>query len=258
MAPIYLFKPCLKCLNENYHSRIKDHINNPPEKQDFQRVSHNLANFIKLKDDSKTGSVANPKRYQIHHIEDTPENYRKSAGAATKRGSSSKRDDDDVGQPRHAKEMPTIRRLPNEPDEDYIRRVNRITRESIKESQFEAKYGVSVVRNGKTGEITLRKQPRDELMLQMKAAKKTQAAEAAGKKVRPAAATTKLSDADRKTLVKEMMSKKKKDRIAAQPRPEYQRDEVKFGEVVHAPPTLAVPRRAKKAETVARVRGKSE
>lgn len=34
--------------------RIKDKINNPPEKRDFQKVSHSLARFIKLKDAAKT------------------------------------------------------------------------------------------------------------------------------------------------------------------------------------------------------------
>lgn len=33
--------------------RIKDKINNPPEKRDFQKVSHSFARFIKLKEDAK-------------------------------------------------------------------------------------------------------------------------------------------------------------------------------------------------------------
>lgn len=33
--------------------RIKDKINNPPERRDFQKVSHSLARFIKLKEDAK-------------------------------------------------------------------------------------------------------------------------------------------------------------------------------------------------------------
>ena len=34
--------------------RIKDKINNPPERRDFQKVSHSLARFIKLKEAAKT------------------------------------------------------------------------------------------------------------------------------------------------------------------------------------------------------------
>lgn len=36
--------------------RIKDKIDNPPESKDFQKVSHNLANFIKLKEEAKAGT----------------------------------------------------------------------------------------------------------------------------------------------------------------------------------------------------------
>lgn len=34
--------------------RIKDKINHPPEKNDYQKVSHKLADFIKLKEGAKT------------------------------------------------------------------------------------------------------------------------------------------------------------------------------------------------------------
>lgn len=36
--------------------RIKDKINNPPEKRDHQKVSHSLARFIKLKEAAKNQS----------------------------------------------------------------------------------------------------------------------------------------------------------------------------------------------------------
>lgn len=37
----------------NIFFRIKDKINNPPEKRDHQKVSHSLARFIKLKEAAK-------------------------------------------------------------------------------------------------------------------------------------------------------------------------------------------------------------
>lgn len=37
--------------------RIKDKINNPPEKRDHQKVSHSLARFIKLKEAAKKQST---------------------------------------------------------------------------------------------------------------------------------------------------------------------------------------------------------
>lgn len=36
-----------------FDDRIKDKINNPPERRDFQKVSHSLARFIKLKEEAK-------------------------------------------------------------------------------------------------------------------------------------------------------------------------------------------------------------
>lgn len=50
-------------------SSIKDKINHPPEKQDFQRVSHKLADFIKLKEHVKSGKG---KIKNIQHEEDNP------------------------------------------------------------------------------------------------------------------------------------------------------------------------------------------
>lgn len=43
-------------INGFIYYRIKDKINNPPEKRDFQKVSHSLARFIKLKEDAKKQS----------------------------------------------------------------------------------------------------------------------------------------------------------------------------------------------------------
>lgn len=166
---------------------------------------------------------------------------------------------------RHDKALPAIRRLQNEPDEDYLRRVNRITHASIRESQFESKYGVEVIRNQR-GEITIKKRPVDELGEAMKAARRRQKKnggkddeeedEVAAKKRkrREAAEAKKMTDAERKKLVKEMMvAKKKAKAVAAEKAVEYKTDVVAFGEVTHGPPQLVTPRRAQKADTVPRV-----
>lgn len=166
---------------------------------------------------------------------------------------------------RHDKELSTIRRLQNEPDEEYLRRVNRITQASIRESQFETKYGVEVIRN-KRGEITIKKRPADELDEVMKEALRRQkrnggkdddpddATAAKRRKKQEAKASQKMTDQERRKLVKTMMAEKKKAKAeAASKAVEYKTDVVAFGEVVHGPPTLVTPRRAQKAETVARV-----
>lgn len=146
--------------------------------------------------------------------------------------------------------MPSIHRYQNEGDEDYLRRVNRITRESIQESQFEAKYGVEVIRNHKTGEIKLKKRPKDELEEQMKKARKDDATSGKNKGKVP---ETLITPAERKKLVKEMIAQRKEKEKQTKPVEEFKKDDIKFGEVVHGPPQLTAPRKATKSDTVPRV-----
>lgn len=147
-----------------------------------------------------------------------------------------------------------------------MRRVNRITHASIRESQFESKYGVEVIRNQR-GEITIKKRPADELDVAMKEARRRQKRNggkdddaddpvaAKKRKKREAAEAKKMTDAERKALVKQMMAAKKtaKATAASKVPVEYKTDHVAFGEVTHGPPQLVTPRRAQKADTVPRV-----
>lgn len=152
--------------------------------------------------------------------------------------------------------MPDIRRYQNEPDDVYLRRVNRLTRESIQESKFETKYGVEVIRNAKSGEISLRKRPDDEFEVQRKKLLKQQLEERRNKKSKKKTATTEpdvvLTVKERTILAKEMLKKRKAEK-ADNVIVEYKKDDIKFGEIVHAPPHLCKPRLAKKFETVPRV-----
>jgi len=216
--------------NQQRLALIKDKINNPPEKQDFQKVSHKLASFIKLKDDVKSGKF---KLKKPKDEEDKPENYKNKRNLPA----------------RHNKELPSIQRYQNESDEDYLRRVNRVTRESIQESQFEAKYGVEVIRNRKTGEIKLKKRPKDELEEQMKKARKENATSGKNKGKVP---DVTMTPAERKKLVKEMIAQRKEKEKQNKGVEEFKKDEIKFGEIVHGPPQLSTPRKATKSETLAR------
>lgn len=135
-----------------------------------------------------------------------------------------------------------------------MRRVNRVTRESVEESKFEAKYGVEVVRNQKTGEIKLKKRPRNEIDERIKQNMENHKRMKKGEKIMPKAAI--VAPEEKKKMIKQMMTQKKQEEQEAKKQTveEFKRDDVKFGEVVKAPPQLTVPRLAKKAETVPRVR----
>lgn len=144
----------------------------------------------------------------------------------------------------------------NETDHAYLRRVNRITQESVQEAQFEAKYGVEVVRNKKTGEIKLKKKPANEIDERLKQNMEDhKRGKKSGKGADSAAAGTTivLSSEQKMKLVKKMMAEKKAAKTVAEPIKDFKKDEFTFGEVVHGPPTLTTPRRGQKAETVPRV-----
>lgn len=123
--------------------------NNPPTQNDEQRTSHNFKQFKKIVDAAKAG-----KKVKIGGIgrEDIPR-----ATAGKKKGQAAGAA---VSSHKHAS---NIKQFAEETDEDYLKRVNRITNASVREAQYEAKYGVNVIRNPKTGEITLQKRPKNEI-----------------------------------------------------------------------------------------------
>lgn len=151
---------------------------------------------------------------------------------------------------RNDKECENLYQRPNESDRNFMRRVNRITQESVEEAKFEAKYGVEVVRNKKTGEINLKKRPPNEIDERLK--QNVANLRLKGKKGN---APVVIPSHERKKLVKALMEEKKQkeSQSKAPVIEEFKRDEIKFGEVVNEPPQLTVPRLAKKAETVPRV-----
>lgn len=116
-------------------------------------------------------------------------------------------------------------------------RVKRVTKDSLNEAQFEAKYGVDVVRNSKTGEIQIKKRPKNDLL---------------AKKKKSADVVTKLTTSE-KLKLKKINIKEKKLAKRELNETEYKRDEFIFGEVVHGPPVLSTPKHGKKPETTAKV-----
>lgn len=131
--------------------------------------------------------------------------------------------------------------------------MKRITVETAQEAKFEAKYGVEVVRNPKTGEIKVKKKPVNEIDERLKENAKRERESKNGKKV-SAVPNIVLTSDERRKMAKELMAHKKTDDKGDEKKiEEYKKDEFVFGEVVHAPPTLATPRHGKKAETVPRV-----
>ncbi|KAM7349641.1 uncharacterized protein ACRADG_008500 [Cochliomyia hominivorax] len=223
---------------EAKEKKLKNVINSPPQKDD-QKLSYKFQQFKKLADQAKCGK----KIKRIHSgIEDKPKDAPPVSGNKKKIF------------PGDVNKFKNIKQMPGEEDLDYIRRVNRITTESLKEAQYEAKYGVKVIRDPKTGEISIKKKPPNEIDELLKQKKK----EMSGGKIKKKKKESEVKPIDPKLakgLIKQAIKEDEfeKQKEKEKELEEYRRDTVRFGEVVHAPPSiLALPRKAQKSETVPR------
>jgi hypothetical protein len=113
----------------------------------------------------------------------------------------------------------------------------------IQEAKFEAKYGVNVNVDPDTGEVSVTKQPRDEI---------NEMEHSSRKKLKKRAAETKSNKNEcKKQKLKEM---KKAKLEKNQDDFERFQDNVKFGEIVHAPPAIkTLPRKADSKDAKDRV-----
>lgn len=202
-------------------------------------MSYKFVQFKKLADQAKCGQ----KIKRIHSgIEDKPKEFSYTGNKMKNfKGDGNK--------------FKSIKQMPGEEDRDYMRRVNRITNQSLKEAQYEAKYGVKVIRDSNTGEISIKKKPLNEIDELLKQKKK----DMRGGKIKKNVNEKESKPIDPK-LVKELIKQaikedeEEKHREKEKEIVEYRKDVIKFGEIVHAPPNiLTLPRKAQKNETVPRV-----
>ncbi|EDV99839.1 uncharacterized protein LOC6564514 [Drosophila grimshawi] len=233
---------------EQREKKLANVTNNPPTQNDEQRASHNFQQFKKVADASKAG-----KKLKMGTIgkEDMPK-----GAAATKKTQ--------TAAAAGSKKNINIKQFADETNEEYLRRVNRITSASVREAQYEAKYGVNIIRNPTTGEITLQKRPKNEIDELLKQ-KQKERHNLKNKRGKPNAAIVKpgMDAKTRRELIKRACREadeeaKQQQQQQGQGIVEYKRDVFQFGEVVHAPPTIkTLPRKANRNETVPRPGRKS-
>ncbi|KAH8409004.1 hypothetical protein KR009_004994 [Drosophila setifemur] len=222
---------------EQKEKKLAKVTNHPPEKKDEQQVSFKFRQFKQVADAAKAG-----KKIKLGEIgkEDKP---RPSAGSKNVIPSS--------------KGTKNIKQFANETDEDYLRRVSRITSASVREAHYEAKYGVNVVRNPKTGEISVQKRPKNEIDELLKQKQKERRTGKNGRRKGKDQQNEKMDPKTSRELIKRAFKEAKEEPESegeqkATPA-EYKRDTFAFGEIVHAPPSLkTLPRKATQNETVPR------
>lgn len=175
-----------------------------------------MKEFIRLKAEAKQGPIKRPKPK-----EDVPKEPK-----------------------RPYKELPEFTPRRGEKPKNFLNRVNSETTANLKEAQFEAKYNVDVVRDDK-GELKVKKRS-EETMLDMDGKNK-------GKpNAKPIGIKKRKERFDKKKLKREKKQKIREE-LQSEKNQMYKQDDIKFGEICHAPPQLKViPRLAEKHETVAR------
>ncbi|XP_037938205.1 coiled-coil domain-containing protein 137-like [Teleopsis dalmanni] len=215
---------------------LKNSINNPPEIGNDQKISYKFAQFKKLADDVKCGKkIKKPHAGREDKPVEKPNKKNKTRIPENK--------------------VRNIKQISGESDEDYLRRVNRMTTESLREAKYEAKYGVNVLRDPQTGEITIKKRPKNEIdeLLKQKQNERINN-KRKGRKASKSQQVNRMDPKEAKALIKQAIKEDKEEKRNEKPDiEEYKRDVISFGEIVHRPPTLStLPRRAEKVDTVPR------
>lgn len=221
--------------------RIRDKINNPPKDINQQEVSKRFKSFIKLKESAKADGKGKQRKLQAVNLKNTLIRDFLEMKSVNDDFKSTKID------------LEGIRKNANETDYKFLKRVNRITHQRRVEAGFAAKYHVDIVRDQDTGEIKLKKKPKDEISELMK--KRRAEAKSGKKKFREKEIVkeepVKLTSLQ-KLKLKKLSKKNSRKEEKALAFEEYQHEEIAFGETVLAPPSLVKPRKAAKAETVSR------
>lgn len=140
--------------------------------------------------------------------------------------------------PKHHSE-PVQRR--GESDKSFLRRVNIACETAMQEAEFEKKYGVEIKKNPETGKVEeIVKKKKDEIDILMKKARKD--------------GTKKIKKKPKKNITEPRLTKAEKRKLKLKVKKETKlmgkvdgfdkyKDNVKFGEIVHAPPSLALPKK---------------
>ncbi|PSN36844.1 hypothetical protein C0J52_14974 [Blattella germanica] len=205
---------------------LKDKINAPPQNLDFQEIPKSLRRISQINKAIKDGTFK-MKKTKKKKKRDLLIDTTKLEGKNVKL----------PGMTRPEKPIPSFVQRPGESDDRFLYRIEQACHSAIQESKFEDKYGVTVNVNHETGETTIKKKPKEELDdLEMPLLKNNNN--------KPWRKNREPSKKKEKKKMKEKEMKLKKEENSKDEF-EHFHDEVKFGEVVHAPPSFStLPKRA--------------
>lgn len=228
----------MKLIIYNFFFSLKDKINRPPSNPDDQPISKSLQKIINLKNNTSNISLKVKKSRKSNKslVTSDPKPRPKKLKP--------------VKRLNPEKAPANFTQLPGESSKAFMCRVNQTVKEYLKETKFENKFGVNIKRDETTGEVLgVEKRPKDEFEELLKKARSKK-----GKKKKKKASKDdepKLTKSQKK--LKKITEKKERRELARADDFDKYKDEIKFGEIVHAPPTLDVPRRVSKTNVASRV-----
>ncbi|KAK0168044.1 hypothetical protein PV327_001884 [Microctonus hyperodae] len=215
-------------------AELKTKINAPPKNIDEQAIPKSLERVINLKNAVKSGKISMVKKRSRNRAKNKlikleSQNY-------TNITSKSKPE----------KCVPVFNQKPGENKRVFWNRVNRETQNFINETTFEKKYDVQIKRDPESGEVVgVEKRAKDEIDELMKLKMKHKNVD---KKKKKKTLEPKLSKAQKKKQKLDMKKLKKSQNDIDEFKPI--REQVEFGDIVHAPPELNVkPSKADKIIT---------
>lgn len=131
-----------------------------------------------------------------------------------------------------------------ESDESFLRRVNNACEIAMQEASFEKKYGVEIKKDPNTGKVEkIVKREKNEIDLLMQKMRKDSKKKVI-KKPKNGVIELRLTKAEkRKNKLKEKKERKSLEKIDDF---DSYKDSVEFGEIVHAPPSLLLPKKGSK------------
>lgn len=183
-----------------------------------QKISKSLERVIKLKETARNSSIQKKKRKRKNALICVGQQQAKTGVRANARPE---------------KIVPVFQQQPGESGRKFMHRVCKDTHAFIKETQFESKYNVQVVRHPESGEIQgLTKCKREKIDIEMLKAKHKNIK----KKKKITEGPKPLTKKEKQKL--KLLDKKKQKQLEDNDEFKMLQDKVAFGEVAHEPPRL--------------------
>lgn len=159
-----------------------------------------------------------------------------------KSGAYAKKKKKPTGEAKTPKNPPEPVQRRGESDKSFLRRVNITCETAMQEAEFEKRFGVEIKKNPKTGRVEeIVKKKKDEIDILMRKARKETGKKVKKKSKKSVSAEPRLTKSEKRKV--KLKVKKEQKLLGKVDDFDKFKDVVKFGEIVHQPPSLTLPKK---------------